>query len=90
MVVLAINAGALQGHEKQPFILAFVRENISQCIGCGLKDLRQIDGNPHPPPGDLCIQHKENEVVANYQLSKDLRNVYIMHDFFALSRLYNR
>ena len=85
------NAGPLQDHEKQPFILAFVRGNISRCIGCGLKDLRQIDEKPHPPPGDLCIQHKENVIFenprsGNYQLSKDKRNVYYHARFFCITK----
>lgn len=77
-------AGPSQCHddERQPFFLTFVKGNISRCAGCGLKDLRQVDGKPHPPPNDLCVQHKEkvlfeNPRSGNYQLSKDLRNVYV-------------
>ena len=75
--------------DKQPFFLSFIKGNISRCAGCGLKDLRQIDGRPHPPPGDLCLQHKENVLFENpksgkYQLSKELRNVYYYARFFFL------
>ena len=75
--------------DKQPFFLSFIKGNISRCAGCGLKDLRQIDGRPHPPPGDLCLQHKENVLFENprsgkYQLSKELRNVYYHARLFFL------
>ena len=74
-------ADASHTNVSQPFYLMFVKGNISRCAGCGLKNLRQIDGSPFPPPEDLCVQHKEYVLFENpktgiYQLSNDLRNVY--------------
>ena len=80
--------------DKQPFFLSFIKGNISRCAGCGLKDLRQIDGRPHPPPGDLCLQQKDNVLFENpksgkYQLSKELRNVYYYaRVFFCVTKKY--
>ena len=67
--------------EQDHFWLTFVKGNISRCNGCGTKNLRLPNGQPHPPPDDLCIQHKEqvmflNPNSGNYQLSCDKRNVY--------------
>ena len=64
---------------NSPFFLTFVKGNISRCAGCG-KDLRALDGKPHPPPADLCIQHKEfifeNPHTTVKQQSQEQRNVY--------------
>lgn len=67
--------------DDSTFFLLFVKGNISRCAGCGKRDLRGVDGKPHPPPDDLCLQHKEYVVFENprtgsYQQSRDLRNVY--------------
>ena len=64
-----------------PLILMFVRGNITRCVGCGSRDLRNSSGKPHDPPGDLCLQHKEfvtfnNPRTGLPQQSHDLRNVY--------------
>ena len=64
-----------------PFWLTFVKGNISRCAGCDKRNLRGEDGKRHEAPHDLCVQHKEqvmfqNPRSGNYQLSKDLRNVY--------------
>ena len=45
------------------------------------KDLRDLGGKPHPPPQDLCLQHKEFSMFDNphtgvHQRSHDQRNVY--------------
>ena len=40
-------SAGLSQDDKQPFFLTFVKGNISRCAGCGLKDLRQIDGRPY-------------------------------------------
>ena len=45
---------ALTGTHSEPFMLAFIRGNISVCFGC-----KQRYPNPINPPGDLCIMHKE-------------------------------
>ncbi len=55
--------------------------NISRCQGCGGKIERGPDGKVLPPPNDLVIQHKENVMFqnphsGNFQLSRELRNVY--------------
>ena len=55
--------------------------NLSRCTGCGNRNLRADTGKPHPPPYDLCLQHKEyvmfeNPLTGRHQLSTDLRNVY--------------
>ena len=42
-----------------PFMLMFIKGNISRCAGCGRKDLRNSTGKVHPPSGDLCLLHKE-------------------------------
>ena len=58
-----------------------VKGNISRCTGCAQRDLRAVNGKPHPPPHDLCLQHKEQVLFENpktgcYQMSRDRRNVY--------------
>jgi len=68
-------------HCSLSFPIVFVKGNISRCTGCGVCNLRSEDGKPHPPPYDLCLQHKEYVVFANprtdsHQISSDLRNVY--------------
>ena len=64
-----------------PFILTFVKGNISRCAGCGRKDLRDTNGKVHPPPWDLCLLHKEfvtfeNPHTGARQKSLERRNVY--------------
>ena len=71
----------MQECEETPFYLVFVKGNISKCGGCGKKDLRDLSGKPHPPPEDLCLQHKEfimfdNPHTGLRQRSHDQRNVY--------------
>ena len=66
---------------ETPFWLMFVKGNITKCTGCGKRSLRRDNGKPHASPNDLCIQHKEhvlfeNPYTGNFQMSKDLRNVY--------------
>ena len=39
-------ADASHTNVSQPFYLMFVKGNIFRCAGCGLKNLRQIDGRP--------------------------------------------
>lgn len=63
------------------FWLTFVKGNISHCTGCGRRTLRGEDGRPHPPPHNLCLQHKEyvlfeNPHTGRHQLSSEHRNVY--------------
>ena len=74
-------APIVQQEALSPFVLLFVKGNISKCSGCGQKDLRDSCGKPHPPPNDLCLQHKEYVIFENpntkqKQQSRDLRNVY--------------
>ena len=78
-------SGETQSPKKEeredPFYLTFIRGNISRCTGCKMRNLRTPSGAPHPPPNDLCLQHKEFVVFENphtglHQLSHDLRNVY--------------
>ena len=38
-------------------------KEISQCNGCGDRNLQRSDGKPHTPPDDLCLQHKEYNYV---------------------------
>ena len=45
--------------EEDMFWLQFVKGNISQCSGCGQRNLRGVDRKPKQPPYDLCLQHKE-------------------------------
>ena len=35
---------------EEPFVLLFVKGNISRCSGCGKKDLRTPQGKPHSAP----------------------------------------
>ena len=74
-------SGETQSPAQDPFYLTFVKGNISRCNGCKKRNLRTPQGAPHPPPNDLCLQHKEFVVFENphtglHQLSHDLRNVY--------------
>ena len=71
---------ARKEHED-PLNLTFVRGNISRYAGCKKRNLQTPDGALHPPPNDLCLQHKEFVLFKNlhtglHQLSHDLRNVY--------------
>ena len=45
-----------------PFMLMFIKGNISRCAGCGRKDLRDSIGKVHPPPGDLCLLGHGNKI----------------------------
>ena len=80
---------AQQTHEAElekdsyslPFLLVFVKGNISRCAGCGKKNLRDASGKLHPPPHDLCLMHKEFVIFDNpntglRQKSQERRNVY--------------
>ena len=53
-VAAGIPPQALPSTPLDPFMLAFIRGNISVCFGC-----KQHYPNPINPPGDLCIMHKE-------------------------------
>ena len=73
------------GQEKDstsiPFLLVFVKGNISRCAGCGKKNLRDGNGKVHPPPHDICLMHKEfitfeNPNTGIRQKSQERRNVY--------------
>ena len=44
------------------FSLTFVKENIFCCTGCGLKDLRQIDGRPHR---DFCSTKRISQGILS-------------------------
>lgn len=88
--VMNSNAGASSSHEQHPFFLTFVKGNISRCVGCGLKTLKQANGKLYDPPGDICVQHKEHVVFknprsGNFQLSRDLRNVYYHAKFCCIT-----
>ena len=76
-----LHSSCLDKVNEQPFYLTFVHGNISRCTGCKKRNLRTPDRVPHPPPDDLCLQHKEYVVFENphtglHQMSSDLRNVY--------------
>ena len=60
---------------QAPFWICFVKGNISRCNGCKRRIGRL------PPLEDIVLQHKEkvlllNPHTGNYQLSRDLHNVY--------------
>lgn len=81
MQIAGEDSGSQEMCDTSGFFLQFVKGNISRCAGCGKRDLRGVDGKPHPPPDDLCLQHKEYVLFENprtgaYQQSRDLRNVY--------------
>jgi len=68
-------------HCSLSFHIVFVKGIISRRSGCGVRNLLSKDRKPHPPPYDLCLQHKEYVVFVNprtgsHQMSSDLRNVY--------------
>ena len=74
-------AGQERDRCSPPFLLVFVKGNISRCAGCGKKNLCDISGKVHPPPHDLCLMHKEFVTFENpntglHQTSQERRNVY--------------
>jgi len=78
---------------QQPFWLTFVKGNITKCTGCGKRNLRAETGKAHAPSNDLCLQHKEhvlfeNPHTGNFQLSKDLRNVYYHANSYCVRAKY--
>ena len=59
-----------------PFLLVFVKGNISRCAGCGKKNLQDVrhlvgfsshnrSGKVHPHPHDICLMHNEFVTFEN-------------------------